>query len=66
MFEVIDLVSSYDAEIVGLGELLDRSNGSVKFDYFETRFNCSKGASHKIILNAFDLGDRQSSAGPGQ
>ena len=33
MFEVIDLVSSYDAEIVGLGELLDRSNGSVKFDY---------------------------------
>jgi len=33
VFEVIDLVKSYDAEIVGLGLLLDRSGGSVKFDY---------------------------------
>ncbi len=33
MFEVIDLVKSYDAEIVGLGMLLDRSGGSIKFDY---------------------------------
>ena len=33
MFEVIDLVKSYGAEIVGLGELLDRSNGAVTFDY---------------------------------
>jgi len=33
IFEVIALVKSYDAEIVGIGELLDRSNGVVKFDY---------------------------------
>jgi len=33
IFEVIDLVKSYQAEVVGIGELLDRSNGSVKFDY---------------------------------
>lgn len=33
MFEVIDLVKSYDAEIVGIGTLLDRSNGAVSFDY---------------------------------
>jgi orotate phosphoribosyltransferase len=33
IFEVIDLVKSYGAEIVGIGELLDRSNGAVKFDY---------------------------------
>jgi orotate phosphoribosyltransferase len=30
--EVIDLVKSYKADIVGIGELLDRSNGAVKFD----------------------------------
>ncbi len=33
VFEVIALVNSYGAEIVGIGELLDRSNGTVKFDY---------------------------------
>jgi orotate phosphoribosyltransferase len=33
IFEVIDLVKEYDAEIVGIGELLDRSGGKVKFDY---------------------------------
>ena len=33
MFEVIDLVKSYEAEIVGIGMLLDRSNGAVSFDY---------------------------------
>jgi len=33
LFEVIDLVKSYKAEVVGLGLLLDRSGGSVKFDY---------------------------------
>jgi len=33
VFEVIDLVKSYDADIVGLGLMLDRSNGAVKFDY---------------------------------
>lgn len=33
MFEVIDLVKTYNAKIVGLGELLDRSGGKVKFDY---------------------------------
>ncbi|MFQ6007561.1 MAG: orotate phosphoribosyltransferase [Candidatus Zixiibacteriota bacterium] len=31
--EVISLVSSYQADIVGIGEILDRSNGLVKFDY---------------------------------
>ena len=31
--EVIELVNSYGAEIVGIGELLDRSGGEVKFDY---------------------------------
>lgn len=33
ILEVIDLVKTYDAEIVGISELLDRSNGQVKFDY---------------------------------
>lgn len=33
LFEVIDLVNQYEAEIVGLGVLLDRSGGKVKFDY---------------------------------
>ncbi len=33
IFEVIDLVNSYEAEIVGIGLMLDRSNGMVKFDY---------------------------------
>jgi orotate phosphoribosyltransferase len=33
IFEVIDLVNSYEAEIVGIGLMLDRSNGKVKFDY---------------------------------
>ncbi|MEW6413327.1 MAG: orotate phosphoribosyltransferase [Candidatus Zixiibacteriota bacterium] len=33
VFEVIDLVNSYQAEIVGVGLMLDRSNGTVKFDY---------------------------------
>nr|MBN2277144.1 orotate phosphoribosyltransferase [candidate division Zixibacteria bacterium] len=33
IFEVIDLVRQYDAEIVGIGEFLDRSGGRVKFDY---------------------------------
>ena len=33
VFEVIDLVNSYEAEIVGICLMLDRSNGSVKFDY---------------------------------
>ena len=32
VFEVIELVKSYQAEIVGIGELLDRSNGAVNFD----------------------------------
>ena len=31
--EVIDLVMRYGAEIVGIGILLDRSNGTAKFDY---------------------------------
>lgn len=33
LFEVIDLVKSYQAEIVGIGVMLDRSNGRVGFDY---------------------------------
>lgn len=33
VFEVIDLVKKYEAEIVGIGLMLDRSNGNVKFDY---------------------------------
>ncbi len=33
VFEVINLVKSYQAEIVGIGVMLDRSNGKVKFDY---------------------------------
>ena len=33
VFEVIDLVKQYDAEIVGLRLMLDRSNGATKFDY---------------------------------
>jgi len=31
--EVIDLVKTYGAEIVGIGEMLDRSNENVTFDY---------------------------------
>lgn len=31
--EVISLVESYGAEIVGIGEMLDRSNGTVTFGY---------------------------------
>jgi orotate phosphoribosyltransferase len=31
--EVIDLCKSYDAEIIGVGHLLDRSGGKVTFDY---------------------------------
>ena len=33
IFEVIDLVKGYGAQIVGIGELLDRSGGAVRFDY---------------------------------
>ena len=33
VFEVIDLVNQYEAEIVGIALMLDRSNGAVKFDY---------------------------------
>ncbi|MDF1544106.1 MAG: orotate phosphoribosyltransferase [bacterium] len=33
IFEVINLVNSYGANIVGIGLMLDRSNGAVKFDY---------------------------------
>ncbi len=33
IFEVIDLVNSYGANIIGIGEFLDRSGGKVKFDY---------------------------------
>ena len=33
VFEVIDLVNSYGADIVGINLMLDRSNGAVKFDY---------------------------------
>ena len=33
IFEVIDLVKSYEAEIVGISLMLDRSNGKVQFDY---------------------------------
>jgi len=33
IFEVIDLVKSYEADIVGICLMLDRSNGKVKFDY---------------------------------
>jgi len=33
IFEVIELVKKYKAEIVGIGEFLDRSGGKVKFDY---------------------------------
>jgi orotate phosphoribosyltransferase len=33
IFEVINLVNSYKAHIVGIGEFLDRSGGEVKFDY---------------------------------
>ena len=33
LYEVIELVKGYDAEIVGIGVLLDRSGGKVKFDY---------------------------------
>jgi orotate phosphoribosyltransferase len=31
--EVIDLVKSYDGNIIGIGVLLDRSGGKVQFDY---------------------------------
>ncbi|UCD16601.1 MAG: orotate phosphoribosyltransferase [Candidatus Zixiibacteriota bacterium] len=33
IFEVIDLLKKYKADIVGIGEFLDRSNGKVKLDY---------------------------------
>jgi len=33
IFEVIDLLKKYDAHIVGVGELLDRSGGKVELDY---------------------------------
>ncbi len=33
IFEVIELVNKYKANIVGIGEFLDRSGGKVKFDY---------------------------------
>jgi orotate phosphoribosyltransferase len=33
IFEVIDLVKGYGAQILGIGELLDRSGGAVRFDY---------------------------------
>lgn len=33
VYEVIDLVKKYDAQIVGIRLMLDRSNGKVKFDY---------------------------------
>jgi len=33
IFELIDLVKSYNAHIVGIGIFLDRSGGKVKFDY---------------------------------
>jgi orotate phosphoribosyltransferase len=33
IFEVVDLVKSYEADIVGIGVLLDRSGGAVKIDY---------------------------------
>lgn len=33
VYEVIDLVNKYGAEIVGLRLMLDRSNGKVKFNY---------------------------------
>lgn len=33
IYEVIDLVNKYEADIVGIGEFLDRSGGQTKFDY---------------------------------
>ena len=33
VFEVIDLVKSYEADIIGICLMLDRSNGKVQFDY---------------------------------
>lgn len=33
VFEVVDLVKKYKADIVGVGVLLDRSNGKFKIDY---------------------------------
>lgn len=33
ILEVIELVNSYRAEIIGIAEMLDRSNGEVRFDY---------------------------------
>jgi orotate phosphoribosyltransferase len=33
IFEVINLVKSYNADIIGIGIFLDRSGGKVKFDY---------------------------------
>ncbi|HUV31012.1 MAG TPA: orotate phosphoribosyltransferase [Acidobacteriota bacterium] len=33
VFEVIDLVKTYEADIVAVGELLDRSGGTVSLDY---------------------------------
>lgn len=33
VFEVIEIVKSFDAEVVGVGSIVDRSNGKVKFGY---------------------------------
>ncbi len=33
IFEVVDLVKSYEAEIVGIGVLLDRSGGAVRIEH---------------------------------
>jgi orotate phosphoribosyltransferase len=33
VFEVIDVVKSFNAEIVGIASILDRTNGNIKFDY---------------------------------
>lgn len=33
VFEVIDIVKSYGAEIIGIGFIVDRSNGKVNFGY---------------------------------
>lgn len=33
IYEVIDLVNKYEADIIGIGEFLDRSGGRTRFDY---------------------------------
>lgn len=33
VFEVIEIVKNFDAEVVGVGSIVDRSNGKVKFGY---------------------------------